>query len=412
MQNLGVVQQDSTIRFGFQTAAADGGEENFSATLEEADFIVRAGGSTLTLTASTITVTNVSTGIYEVAIDLSNDADFTAGLEVLVFLAPNDETIDTQSVSAALARFVIETDAQMGVRRLQEMFSSHTVGATGNTTSAMHASFLPASLGDDEVNGEVWAWYDASEADWLLIRVTDYVATGQVATVELLNKAVLPAAPASGDYCFRVSHNAVDIQRVTGTSVTWSATRGLAGTALPAAAADAAGGLPVSDLGGLDLDTLLGRLDAAVSTLATASALSTVDTNVDTLLTRIVGTLAAGTHNPQSGDAFSRIGAAGAGLTAVQLGTDAVDADALATAGIAEIVAAIFARAFDATDMSGLTFEELVALMACVLLGKASGLGTATATFRNIADGADAVVSSVDADGNRSSVTRNLTAVR
>ena len=37
----------------------------------------------------------------------------------------------------------------------------------------------------------------------------------------------------------------------------YSATRGLAGTALPAAAADAAGGLPISDAGGLDLDTQL-----------------------------------------------------------------------------------------------------------------------------------------------------------
>jgi hypothetical protein len=37
----------------------------------------------------------------------------------------------------------------------------------------------------------------------------------------------------------------------------YSATRGLTGTALPAAAADAAGGLPISDAGGLDLDTKL-----------------------------------------------------------------------------------------------------------------------------------------------------------
>ena len=37
----------------------------------------------------------------------------------------------------------------------------------------------------------------------------------------------------------------------------YSATRGLAGTALPAAAADAAGGLPISDAGGLDLDAKL-----------------------------------------------------------------------------------------------------------------------------------------------------------
>jgi len=42
----------------------------------------------------------------------------------------------------------------------------------------------------------------------------------------------------------------------------WSATRGLAGTALPAAAADAAGGLPISDAGGLDLDA---RIDAAIT---------------------------------------------------------------------------------------------------------------------------------------------------
>lgn len=37
----------------------------------------------------------------------------------------------------------------------------------------------------------------------------------------------------------------------------FSVTRGLAGTALPAAAADAAGGLPISDAGGLDIDAKL-----------------------------------------------------------------------------------------------------------------------------------------------------------
>src|SRR5574343_467303 len=37
----------------------------------------------------------------------------------------------------------------------------------------------------------------------------------------------------------------------------WSTTRGLAGTALPAAAADTAGGLPISDAGGLDMDAKL-----------------------------------------------------------------------------------------------------------------------------------------------------------
>lgn len=38
----------------------------------------------------------------------------------------------------------------------------------------------------------------------------------------------------------------------------YSTTRGLGGTALPDAAADAAGGLPISDAGGLDLDAAIG----------------------------------------------------------------------------------------------------------------------------------------------------------
>lgn len=43
-------------------------------------------------------------------------------------------------------------------------------------------------------------------------------------------------------------------------------------SALPNAAADAAGGLTISDAGGLDIDTLLGRLDSAISTRSTLTA--------------------------------------------------------------------------------------------------------------------------------------------
>src|SRR3990167_586838 len=47
----------------------------------------------------------------------------------------------------------------------------------------------------------------------------------------------------------------------------YDATRGLAGTALPGAAADAAGGLPISDAGGLDLDVI--KTDVVNAVLAT-----------------------------------------------------------------------------------------------------------------------------------------------
>lgn len=61
-------------------------------------------------------------------------------------------------------------------------------------------------------------------------------------------------------------------------------------TALPNAAADAAGGLPVSDAGGLDLDA---RLDAAISTRSTfnvASDVVTVDPDQAPAVTPTVGT--------------------------------------------------------------------------------------------------------------------------
>lgn len=79
----------------------------------------------------------------------------------------------------------------------------------------------------------------------------------------------------------------------------YSATRGLAGTALPAAAADAAGGLPISDGGGLDLDTQIGTdIDAILVDTGTTldGLITTVDTVVDSILvdTAVIGALGAG----------------------------------------------------------------------------------------------------------------------
>jgi len=87
-------------------------------------------------------------------------------------------------------------------------------------------------------------------------------------------------------------------------SLAYSAERGLAGTALPAAAADAAGGLPVSDGGGFDVDAILTRLTAARAGY----------------LDNLNG------HTPQTGDSFARIGSNGSGLTEVDMTTASADA--------------------------------------------------------------------------------------
>jgi hypothetical protein len=58
---------------------------------------------------------------------------------------------------------------------------------------------------------------------------------------------------------------------------------------------------------------------------------------------------------------------------------------------------------------TGLTPRQMLKGSAAVLLGKASGGGTGTETFRSaVADDADRVVSTNDASGNRTAVTTNL----
>lgn len=83
---------------------------------------------------------------------------------------------------------------------------------------------------------------------------------------------------------------------------------------------------------------------------------------------------------------------------------DTLTASALATDAVTEIVTAVFARAFSSAYGSH-TFDEMVKLIAADLLGKLAISGN-TVTVRNLADNADALVFTTDANGQRSAVTR------
>jgi len=158
----------------------------------------------------------------------------------------------------------------------------------------------------------------------------------------------------------------------------YSVTRGLAGTALPAAAADAAGGLPISDAGGLDLDTQLGYLTAAV---ATATALATVDTVVDGIQTD----LSNGTD----------------GLGALKTLIDTLD-------GVADNIYAQLSEVDN--DGTAISHSGAMKLLLAALTGKSSGGGTSTLVFRDINDSKNRISATVDADGNRTAVgTRDAT---
>lgn len=67
----------------------------------------------------------------------------------------------------------------------------------------------------------------------------------------------------------------------------------------------------------------------------------------------------------------------------------------------------------DKTDLipntvDGKTLTEALVIILSALAGKASGLGTTTAVFRSIDDTVDRITATVDADGNRSAVTLDV----
>lgn len=92
-------------------------------------------------------------------------------------------------------------------------------------------------------------------------------------------------------------------------------------------------------------------------------------------------------------------------LTAAAIATGAIDADALAADAGGEIADAVL----DETTDTGYTLRQLMRGVAAALLGKLSGAATTTVTVRDAGDNKDRITATVDADGNRSAVTLDLT---
>jgi predicted regulator of Ras-like GTPase activity (Roadblock/LC7/MglB family) len=199
-------------------------------------------------------------------------------------------------------------------------------------------------------------------------------------------------------------------------------------TALPNAAADAAGGLPISDAGGLDLDaqvgtkindiltdtgtTLDGRLPAALVS-------GRIDASVGAMAADVMTAAAAAadlTTELQSGLALqTSVDTLEASVAAIEADTQDIQA---------RIPAALIGGRIDATvDATGmesgaidailddtigdgtLTMRQALRVLVAGMAGKLSGAATTTVTIRNTADSANVIVATCDADGNRSAVT-------
>lgn len=173
-------------------------------------------------------------------------------------------------------------------------------------------------------------------------------------------------------------------------------------SALPNAAANANGGLPV--------------LSSSGTTLAyTISTLTTYTNNT-----------------PQTGDSYARIGATGSGLTSLAPASTALSSatwtntragyldniDATVTSRLASVSytaaptanqnATALLDLADAITADMTVRDALRLIAAATAAGKTDGGGTDTFTIRNLEDTADAVTATVDADGNRSDITLDL----
>jgi hypothetical protein len=141
-----------------------------------------------------------------------------------------------------------------------------------------------------------------------------------------------------------------------------------------------------------------------IDDLATAAALAVVDGNVDLTLVDLGG------MDLKLDDLLLDTGTDGVvlannAITAAKIATDAITSDELAASALAEIADAVH----DEVVENSYTLRQILRLLAAAVCGEAIGGGTATITFYGLDGVTDRIVATVDANGNRSSMTLDVT---
>ena len=211
---------------------------------------------------------------------------------------------------------------------------------------------------------------------WFTVVVSAVTLSAQTVSFIAAQFRIVPAETVAGV-------PKVDVSHFNGTAGTFAAgrpevnTSHVAGTAqtardiglaIPAAVAGAAGGLFID---GTNAAT---NITTALTTTFTGNLTGSVD-SVTGAVGSVTAAVTAGTVSDKTGYVLSAAG-----------------------------VTAVWAEVMTGT----VTAVQAVRGFIAAMLGKASGLATNTATYRNIADTKDVITATVDADGNRSAVTLDL----
>jgi hypothetical protein len=145
-------------------------------------------------------------------------------------------------------------------------------------------------------------------------------------------------------------------------------------------------------------------LDAAIPGVPTANSINErIKTMDDADIPAAVAGVQADTNDLQTRVPAALVGGRMDAIASV-IGADALDAAALKTDAVTELVNALLAGVIE----GAVTLKQSLQLSNAAAAGKLSGAGTTAIALRNLADTLDRIAATVDASGNRSAVVRTF----
>jgi hypothetical protein len=155
---------------------------------------------------------------------------------------------------------------------------------------------------------------------------------------------------------------------------------------------------------------------AITATAIAADAITDAKVASDVTIASVTGSVgsvtgAVGSVTGAVGSVTGSVGSVAAnGITASSIATDAIGALELAADAATEISSGVATAVGAITIETGLTLVQALQLVAAACAGKASGLATTSVVYRNaVADSKNRISATVDAYGNRSAITTDLT---
>jgi hypothetical protein len=167
---------------------------------------------------------------------------------------------------------------------------------------------------------------------------------------------------------------------------------------------------------------VLGPFGAFLGGTSIRAAMGLASANLDTQLTAIddyldteIAAILADTNELQTD--LANGGRLDLLIDAIKAKTDALPTDPADQSALEALIAALPTATENAAELldiaagveTGLTVRQAMRLMAAVLFGKASGMSSTTAVFRDFGDTKDRITATVDSDGNRTAISRDAT---